>query len=67
MLDRIERQRDEIGDVGEQVQADHDDRAERERQRNVSPRILHLARRERDVVPGVGREQRAGLRRRRSR
>ena len=38
------------------------DRAERQRQRNVAPRVLHFARRERDVVPGVGREERPGLR-----
>ena len=36
--------------------------AERQRQRDVAPRVLHLAGGERDVVPGVGGEQRSGLR-----
>ena len=33
-----------------------------ERQRDVAARVLHLAGRERDVVPGVGGEERADLR-----
>ena len=38
------------------------DGAERERQRDVAPRVLHFAGGERDVVPRVGREERSGLR-----
>ena len=62
VLNLVERQRDQIGHVGEQVQTDDNERTERERQRDVAPRILHLAGGERDVVPRVGGEQRADLR-----
>ena len=62
LLNGFERQRHQVRQVGEQVQRDDDDGAERERQRNVPSRVLDLAGGERDVVPGVRREERARLR-----
>ena len=62
VLNRLERQRRQIRDVGEQIEADDKDGAERERERNVATRIYHFAGREGDVVPGVGGEKRIRLR-----
>ncbi len=57
-----EWQRRQIGDIREQIKADDENRSERERQRNVAPRIDHFAGGESDVVPGVGRKERIRLR-----
>ena len=54
MLNLRERQRHQVRDIREEVQANHHRRAKRERQRNVAARLLDLAGRERDVVPRVG-------------
>jgi hypothetical protein len=54
----LEGQRDEIRDVGQQIQRDDDDRAEGERERDVAARLFHFAGGERDVVPGISREER---------
>ena len=62
LLHRAERQGDEIGDVGEQIERDDDHRAEGQRQGNVASRILDLAGGEGDVVPGVGGKERPDLR-----
>ena len=47
MLNLSERQGDEVGDIGEQVQADDDEGAERQCQGDVSARILDFACRKR--------------------
>ena len=62
MLDGLEWQRHEIRDVRENIGADDNAGSERERQRDVSSRLLDLAGGERDVVPGIGGKQRTGLR-----
>ena len=62
ILNRFERQRRQISNVREQIKADDENRAERQRERNVAPRIFHFAGGESDVVPGVGGEKRIGLR-----
>ena len=62
MLDRRKRKRDEIGDVREQIKHDHDAGADGERERKIAARILHFARGESNVVPGIGGEERTGLR-----
>src|SRR5262249_45015320 len=62
ILNRSKRQRGEISNICEQIQADHEKRAKRERERHVAARIDHLASRERDVVPSVCREKRISLR-----
>ena len=51
-----ERQRKQVNEVRRNVEQDHDAGADRQRQRQVALRILHLTGREGDVVPGVGRE-----------
>ena len=57
-----ERKRGQIRNVSEQIKSDHQNGAERERQRNVATRIYDLAGGEGNVVPGVGGEKRIGLR-----
>ena len=61
-LHLVERQHHQISDVRQQVQTDHDRRPEGQRQRHVAARRAHFARREGDVVPGVGGKERSGLR-----
>jgi hypothetical protein len=58
LLDRVERQRHQVREVGEQVDRDDQGGAQRQRQREGAARVLYLARGERDVVPRVGGEQR---------
>ena len=62
MLDGLERERDQICDVDQKVQADHERGAHGERERDVPFRVLDLTGGERDVIPGVGGEKRIGLR-----
>src|SRR5205823_2444350 len=62
ILDRVERKRGQIRNVSEQIKPDHQNGAERERERNVTTRIYDLAGGEGNVVPGVGGEKRVGLR-----
>ena len=52
-----ERQRDHVGDVRQQVQADDAPAADQERPGEVAARVAGLARGERHVVPGRLREQ----------
>src|SRR5207237_8334968 len=62
VLDGVERRRHQIRDVGQQVERDDENRTERQRQRNIAAWVLHLARGEGDVVPGIRGEERPGLR-----
>jgi hypothetical protein len=62
VLDGFERKRHEIGDVGEEVENDHDAGANGERERKIAAGIFHFTGSESDVVPGIGGEKRAGLR-----
>ena len=59
VLDRVERQHHQVDEVGSEVEKRDDADAERERERQVALRVADLAGGEGDVVPGVGREQRA--------
>src|SRR4051812_27019802 len=55
-------QRREIGNISQQIKSDHQERAERQGERNITPRVSYFAGNERDVVPGIGGEQRLRLR-----
>ena len=61
VLDGGERQRAEVGQVGQEVQDDHDAGAGRQRHRHVAVRVPDLRRHEGDVVPGHRGEQRTDL------
>src|ERR1035438_4908517 len=61
ILDLVERQQAEIGDMGQQVEDRDEAGARREREGDIAARILYLAGGESDVVPGVGGTERADL------
>src|SRR5277367_922050 len=62
MLDCFQRKRAEIGDIGEQIERDYDARADGEREREIAARIFYFSGGESNVVPGIGGEERTGLR-----
>ena len=57
VLNGVERQDAQVDHVGGDVQSEHDRHAQRQRERNVAPRIASLAGREGHVVPSFGGEQ----------
>src|SRR5207248_1452861 len=61
ILNRSERKRRHVSNVGEQIKSDNQKGAERERERNIAPWIFHFSGGEGDVVPGIGGEKGIGL------
>src|SRR5438045_9325222 len=51
-----------MNDVAEYIKENHNTRSHRQRERQVPAWILNFARGERDIVPGIGREERSNLR-----
>ena len=62
VLDRGQRQHQQVDHVGQQIQQHHRRAADGHRLRKVFLRIAHFAGDEGHVMPRVGRKQRAGLR-----
>ena len=55
----MKREHAEVGDVGQHVEQRDPAGSEDQRERQVTPRVLHLGRGKRHVVPGVRRKERA--------
>src|SRR4029077_7947831 len=57
-----ERQGGEVGYICQQIQADHQNRSERQRERNITPWVDHFAGGKGDIVPRISRKERVRLR-----
>ena len=61
MLNFVERQHAQIGNVRQKVEGNDQRGAAQQRERDVAPWFLHLCGRESDVIPGIGGKERSDL------